>query len=234
LSDHLAIPLVAASQNQKEVTLNEAVNLLDRSSNADATIALADANLTLTAAQVRQNALLSFTGTLTAPRVLTLPAGKRQILLRNATAGGHALEVGYATGSRATIPPNASAVIQADGTNCIALGASIEIGFYIPGTLLAGQRLAGFLFTRRIALPAGLAGSRAALEVAPTSAATFSLQRNGSGIASLTFAAGATTASFSLLAEATLEAGDRLTLIAPSPADPSLADLYLTLRGRPV
>ena len=77
MSDHLAIPLVAASQNQKEVTLNEAVNLLDRSTNADATIVLADANLTLTAAQVRQNALLSFTGTLTAPRIVTLPAGKR-------------------------------------------------------------------------------------------------------------------------------------------------------------
>lgn len=166
--------------------------------------------------------------------MLTLPAGKRQVILRNATTGGHALEVGYATGLRATIPPGSAIIVQGDSTNCLALGASIEIGFYIPGTMLAGQRLAGFLLTRRVAFPAGLAGSRAAVEVAPTSAATFSLQRNGSGIATVTFAAGATTASFSLLAEATLEPGDRLTLIAPSPADPTLADLYLTLRGRPV
>lgn len=234
MSDHLAIPLVAANQNQKEVTLNEAINLLDRSTNADASVVLADANLTLTAAQLRQNALLTFTGTLTAPRVITLPVGKRQILLRNATSGGHLLEVGYATGQRATIPPAASILLQADGTHCVALGGSYEIGFYVPGTFTASARLAGLVLTRRLALPIGLAGSRGFVEAVPTAAAGFSLQRNANPIASITFAAGQATASFSLLSEVILEPGDRLTLVAPSPADATLADLYLTLRGRPL
>ena len=104
MSDHLGINLVAATQNQKEVTINDAVNILDRSGNADATIAMSDANLTLTATQVRQNGLLTLTGTLTAARVLTIPAGKRQLIVRNLTTGGFTLEIGYAAETRVTIP----------------------------------------------------------------------------------------------------------------------------------
>jgi len=81
VSDHLGITLVAATQNQKEVTINDAVNILDRSANGDVVLASADANVSLTTTQARENGLVTITGALTATRQVLLPAGKRKIIL---------------------------------------------------------------------------------------------------------------------------------------------------------
>jgi len=59
--------------------------------------------------------------------VLTIPAGKRQVIVRNLTIVGFRLEIGDATGTRATIPSQGSIIIQGDGTNRTAIGSTEEI-----------------------------------------------------------------------------------------------------------
>ena len=231
-SAHLAIPFVAATQNQKEVTLNAAIDALDRSANGDVVLASADANVSLTTAQARENGLVTITGALTATRQVVLPAGKRQIILRNQTTGGFALEVGYATGARAAVPPAASALLKADGTDCHTVGGGFEVAFFAPGAPLASQLLGGLVFSRRVVFPAAFNGSRGAAGTAATASASFTINRNGSPIGSIVFAAGATVASFAAAGETTCNPGDILSLTAPSPADAALANLYFNLRGR--
>jgi len=63
---NLLIDHIAASQAQKEVTANTAFDALDKALCQYTGIALSDANLTLTDAQMIGNMALKFTGTLTA------------------------------------------------------------------------------------------------------------------------------------------------------------------------
>lgn len=87
-----------------------------------------------------------------------------------------------------------------------------------------------FLFSRGVLFPADLAGSVGRVKVAPAVEAVFSVLRNGSPIATVTFAAGSTIGVFAG-AGAAFVAGDLLTLRAPSPRDATLGGLLFTLAG---
>ena len=79
--------------------------------------------------------------------------------------------------------------------------------------------------------PAGLAGSYGSAATAATSTAAFSIQHNGTAIGTMTFAAGATTASFTMTSATSFAAGDVLTIAAPATPDATLANLAWTLSG---
>jgi hypothetical protein len=53
-SPNLAVTHVAAAQNQKEVTINDAIDALDNAMNQALSLAMADANLTLTGTQANR------------------------------------------------------------------------------------------------------------------------------------------------------------------------------------
>ena len=65
-SPNLAVTHVAAAQNQKEVTINDAVDALDNAMNRALSVAMADADLTLTTSQANRHGLIVLTGNLTA------------------------------------------------------------------------------------------------------------------------------------------------------------------------
>jgi hypothetical protein len=75
------------------------------------------------------------------------------------------------------------------------------------------------------------AGSAASAGTAATSAAAFNIQKNGSNIGTMNFAASATTATFTLASATTFNAGDVLTILAPSPQDATLANVSWTLEA---
>lgn len=127
---NLAIPHIAASQNQKEVTANDAFNALDNSANRALGIAVGDADLTLTSDQANRNGLIVLTGALTAPRTVTLPANHRRLALRNATTGGFAVTAKYpGTGATVAVLPDTTALLQGDGVDLygVAGGGGVEI-----------------------------------------------------------------------------------------------------------
>jgi hypothetical protein len=85
------------------------------------------------------------------------------------------------------------------------------------------------VFNRSVAFPADLAGSAGCAGVNATSTAVLDLQKNGSAIGTITFTnAGAT---FALSGGAAFAAGDRLEIINENPADATLADISLALKG---
>lgn len=229
---NLAITHVAAAQNQKEVTINEALDALDNAANREVGITYADADVTLTSDQARRNAVVRCTGSMTANRRLTLPAGRRLLCVVNRTTGGHSVEVGYAAGQRAWVPPQGSVWVQGDGTDVFPIGAAFELGFFVAGDPADDELVGAYVFSRRVVLTAGLPGARAHAEVAATAAITFALQRNGVGVGTVSFAASASVGTFALSSDAVFEPGDRLLLRAPSPPDATLADISITLRGR--
>lgn len=231
---NLVITHVAASQNQKEVTINAALDALDNAANREVAITYADADITLTSDQARRNAVIRCTGSMTARRRLTLPAGRRILCVENRTSGGHSIEVGYASGQRAWVPPQSSVWVQGDATDVLPIGAGIEIGFFVAGDPGDDELVSVFVASRRFIVGAGAPGARGYAETAPTAAASFQILRNGTAVGSASFAASANVASFSWASDATFEPGDRLQIRAPSPKDTALADISITLRGRAI
>ena len=117
-SPNLAVAHVAASQNQKEVTINDAFDALDNAVNRALQVAMADANLTLTTSQANRHGLVVLTGSLTATREVTLPANHRRLALRNATTGDQAVTVRYpGSGAVVAVAPDSTALLVGDGTN---------------------------------------------------------------------------------------------------------------------
>ncbi|TGY90645.1 hypothetical protein E5163_05900 [Marinicauda algicola] len=122
-SPNLAVTHVAAAQNQKEVTINDAVDALDNAMNRALSLAMADANVTLTSAQANRNGMIVLTGTLTAARVLTLPANHRRLAIRNATSGGQEVRAKYAgSGAEVIIVPGATVLVQGNGSDLFGVG----------------------------------------------------------------------------------------------------------------
>src|SRR5579871_5873640 len=96
---NLLLTHIVASQSQKEVTANSAFDGLDEALCNPTVVAMSDADLTLTDAQMLGNMYLSFTGTLTAALTITVPVHAKLILIENDTTGGFALNVKVPGGS---------------------------------------------------------------------------------------------------------------------------------------
>lgn len=82
---------------------------------------------------------------------------------------------------------------------------------------------------------AGLASSFAHASTGATLAAVYSIKKNGTQFATLTFAAagqgGAQLGSFVCASNTTLSPGDILTIVAPNPRDATLSTIGITLTG---
>ena len=83
-----------------------------------------DANVTLTAAEARNNILVMTSGvSLTATRNVVLPLSAQQWTVFNNTTGGQSLQFIGATGTGITVANAKRAIIYADGTNIVRVTA---------------------------------------------------------------------------------------------------------------
>jgi hypothetical protein len=113
-SPNLAITHVAAAQNQKEVTVNDAINALDRALTEALAVDFSGGPVTLTAAQFRTAIAFKPSATLTAPATLTLPQIKRVFVVIN-TDGFFTIDV--VRGSKSvSVPPGTAFCLCTDGT----------------------------------------------------------------------------------------------------------------------
>jgi len=104
------------------------------------------------------------------------------------------------------------------------------IGFY-PGVPLASAILLRVPIARPVDFLENFAGAYAIATVASTASTVFDLQKNGVSIGSMTFALGATTATFSTGGTIAFASGDILVIIAPATPDTTLADIGYCLPG---
>ncbi len=112
-SPNLAVPHLAAAQAQKEVTINAAVDLLDRAVTDVLTVDLGAGDGALTAEQYRRHRVFR-AANVTAARTLTLPAIRREVAIDNAD-GTATLTVARGAGSVA-VPGGAALTVYTDGT----------------------------------------------------------------------------------------------------------------------
>jgi hypothetical protein len=88
-----------------------------------------------------------------------------------------------------------------------------------------------FIFAMPATFPAGLAGSYGTAGSAATAAASFAINKNGTGVGTMDFATGATSATFAMATATSFAGGDVLTIVAPASPDTTLGNLAWTLTG---
>ena len=128
----------------------------------------------------------------------------------------------------------ASGLITANGGMVISssgpfTGIPYDIAGGISGPIGVSQYVLFFIAPRSINIPANFAGSIAKVLTAFTNAAVYTIYHNGTSIGSLTFAAGGTVGTSSAILPLTLSVGDILTVEAPATADPTAANLSITI-----
>lgn len=111
---HLGIVTVVASQNQKEFTINNALEALDQAMNGGATALTITGNTTVTAAQLRAGFVIRLNGTPGAGFDLNIPAQRRFFAVHNKS--GQTATVKLGAGSIA-VANDARTLFYSDATD---------------------------------------------------------------------------------------------------------------------
>jgi hypothetical protein len=98
----------------------------------------------------------------------------------------------------------------------------------LAGKPTAGATVMMAVAPRNCTLPANFASSFAKSLAAATATATFSINKNGTQIATFAFAASSTSATFSTQSALSIAAGDIITVTSPATQDATLSDLSWT------
>lgn len=106
-----------------------------------------------------------------------------------------------------------------------------DVHAFYPGKPTASALVLRVPLARAVSFPANFSGAYGRASAAATGSTVFDVQKNGASIGSMTFAAGATTATFSTSGAVSFAAGDILSVISPATADATLADVGLVLAG---
>ncbi|MDX9689776.1 MAG: hypothetical protein RBT70_04820 [Alphaproteobacteria bacterium] len=232
---NLLIDHIAASQAQKEVTANTAFDVLDKALCQFTGIALTDANLTLTDAQMIGNMALKFTGTLTAARTITVPAHAKFLYVDNGTTGGYALSIKTPSGTAISLGGSERKLLYCNGSDLTIAAESgaapYDIGGSFAGKPSAGAVIMRFPLPRAVRFLSGMALSKGVAAIAATAAVSFSIRKNGIEFATMNIAASGTSATFTCTTTTDFAAGDILTLVAPASPDDTLADIGFAFAG---
>lgn len=132
--------------------------------------------------------------------------------------GGSVTSVGGNTGV-VTAAQLVSAVVTSGA------GLPYDITASIFGLPANGETSVRFVTVRAFNIAANFSGSYAKSSIAATASTVFSVQKNGSQVATITFASAGTSGTFSTQAAVSFAAGDRFSIVAPATADATLADI---------
>lgn len=158
---------------------------------------------------------------------------------------GHAEELAYYSGGwqflqplpgwRAHVVGDADYIFEETSWDPETIGTGggrpYDIGAMVTGVPDADAVCLRYAFPREVTFAADFDLSQGVAGVAATAQTDFDIQQNGVSVGTMTFAASATTATFDMDDETVFEVGDVLTVVAPSPADATLADISFVLAG---
>lgn len=246
---NLLISHIAASQNSKEVTANASADALDEAMNSFTSIAMADADYTFSAVQgsiAFSSMVFIMTGALTADRNVILPALPKLSIFVNATTGGHKLTLKVGTAAHVVVLADSSHhLVHNDGVNSVyemspsASGMPVRtdaITGYLQGAPTSSEVVFQIPVAFAYSFPLNLVGSEGNVVTPTTATAVFSIRKNGTEFATLTFSVhspidgrGVFASSNSPLAAVSFSVGDILEIVAPASPDATLAGLGFQL-----
>lgn len=99
------------------------------------------------------------------------------------------------------------------------------------GSPAAAAKMLYHAVPRSVTFAAGLTDSQAICETVATAETTFSIRKNNTEFGTATFAIGSTTGTFAAASQTVFTTGDILSIVAPDPADDTLAQIGITLLG---
>jgi len=131
-------------------------------------------------------------------------------------------------GSITAIP---SFTVSADGrlTAASTTPAPYDLAFSTYGVNTASEVVARIRAVRAFTIPSNFTGSIVKAGTAATGSSVFVVAKNGSQVATITFAASGTIATFSTQAAISFAIDDKLTVTAPGTADATLADIDFSI-----
>lgn len=97
------------------------------------------------------------------------------------------------------------------------------------GTNSNSEVIYRFKAPRAITIPTNFAGASSVAGTAAAGSTTYSIQKNGSQVATLTFGAGSATGTFSNQAAISIAVGDVIKIVTPATADANLADIDIAI-----
>lgn len=127
---------------------------------------------------------------------------------------------------RVTAATNTSIAISASAVS----GIPYDLAGMVPGIPGAGATVFYFKATRAFTLSATAANHVFTSAVAATGTAVFTVKNGANTIFQATFSGG-NTATIGSVTNNSIAIGDVITVVAPSPADSTLSDIYWTLTG---
>jgi len=236
---NLNITEVTASQNQKEVTINDGLTALDNAGNSSLDVSMTAGNVTLTSPQYRGYVRFNATGSPGVARTLNFPASiKRLVVVTNNCGDDLTVQVTGGGGANVVLLDGTAAIVYCDGTDVLSVGVDgTGGGPYRVATFFAGDGVdenkeLTHVFAEAVDFLDDFGGSQAyAAVVAATGSVVIDIEKNGSSIGSLTFAVSTATGTFATTGGAiSFAAGDRLTFVCPAAFD-SLAGIAVTILG---
>lgn len=196
------------------------------------------ANVTLTTLEAMENVVVVLSGTKTASRSLIVPNFQKPYVIINNTSGAFALTVKTVAGTGVDLDNGENSVVFCDATNVLEVitggaGATqpYDVGSFLEAAPTASQIMLRHVFARQVIFASGLAPSQGVAGTAATAQADLDIQKNGSSVGTIRFAAAGTVASFIMASQTTFAVGDKLTVVAPGTADATLAKVSFTLAG---
>lgn len=244
----LQIPQIAENQSNKYITHNNAIDALEKASNASMSDTTTG-SVALTVAQAHDNLVFRVSGK-TAAFDISFPSyadkptnatqAKRVFVVRNEdTTYVATVKADTGAGTTVAVQPGTSAIIlqtfedmRVLVTSAIGGTTPYDTGFFVPGKPDAGGQVMKYTAVRAVTIPGNCAGSRGHVSTNPTSTMVFDIQKNGSSVGSISIStAGVFTFSTTSSSPIVLAAGDRLQVFAPNPQDATGADVSVTLLG---
>ena len=129
----------------------------------------------------------------------------------------------------------ATAVAGATTTSTASIttwtGTPYDLGISVFGVPAASEVVYRFLITRPMTIASNFTNSLAKTATVATASTVFSVQKNGTPFGTVTFAAGSATGTFSTQGAISFAAGDRVSVVAPSTVDITLADTDITINA---
>lgn len=240
----LVITELAENQNNKYTTINNMLRDLERATNRKlASTVSGSGPVNLTADQCTKYAYYEASGGTGNFNYVFLgsPDGvnnaNRLFFFKNTTAYVATVK-SDAAGTTVTVNSGAGVIVHQDNDDMVKIAefdglttAPYDIGFSYPGLPDDSLEVLKFVAVRAIDFADDFAGSQGHVGTNPTATATFDVKKNGSAIGSIQVSTSGTFTFATTGGAVALAIGDRLTIVAPSPQDATMADIGIVLLG---